>query len=377
MKKFWMTFSRLLVGAVFIFSGFVKGVDPLGTAYKFGDYFAAYGTDWANAFALFLSISLCALEFAIGVALFFNLRMKITAWALLVIMMFFTILTFFDAIYAPVPDCGCFGDAIKLTNWETFYKNLVLMIFVIIIFRNRTSFKSVFSDLTHNILLVLVSGLFIYFSVYNYRHLPMIDFRVWKVGNKMTADADSEMRVYVKYRNTVTGEIREYLSPDFPWNDPAWLAEWEFFDQRTESDSEPVAHNLKAEDEFQNDFTPYILESNEMFVVVAYDIGKASQKGLTRTAEIEKMLTEAGYTVVLITSSLPEEVDAFQKKYDSAFEVFYADDVVLKTMIRSNPGLVLFHQGYVAGKWHHNDFPDLNEIKQVISTLDDLTTSGK
>ncbi|MDO8898776.1 MAG: DoxX family protein, partial [Bacteroidales bacterium] len=228
MKKFWMTFSRLLVGAVFIFSGFVKGVDPLGTAYKFGDYFAAYGTDWANAFALFLSVSLCALEFAIGAALFFNLRMKITAWALLIIMMFFTVLTFFDAIYAPVPDCGCFGDAIKLTNWETFYKNLVLMIFVIVIFRNRTSFKSVLSNLSQNIVLVLISAMFIYFSVYNYRHLPMIDFRMWKVGNKMTADADNEMRVYVKYRNIATGEIREYLSPDFPWNDPVWLAEWEF-----------------------------------------------------------------------------------------------------------------------------------------------------
>lgn len=131
MKSYIKVLSRWIVGAVFVFSGFVKGVDPLGTAYKLQDYFEAYGTEWANSLSLFLSIFLSSLEFAIGAALLINLLPKLTARILTIVMVFFTLLTFYDALYAPVPDCGCFGDAIKLTNWQTFYKNLVLMVFVI------------------------------------------------------------------------------------------------------------------------------------------------------------------------------------------------------------------------------------------------------
>ncbi|HQO50520.1 MAG TPA: DoxX family protein, partial [Bacteroidales bacterium] len=119
MKKFLVFISRWITGLVFIFSGIVKGVDPLGTAYKLQDYFAAYNMEWADGLSLFLSILLCSLEFVVGIALIFNLWPKLTTRLLAVIMVFFTLLTFYDAIFAPVPDCGCFGDAIKLSNWQT------------------------------------------------------------------------------------------------------------------------------------------------------------------------------------------------------------------------------------------------------------------
>src|SRR5512138_96805 len=132
---------RILVGIVFIFSGFVKGVDPMGTIFRMQDYFAAFGTPWANPLAPSLTIFLCTLEFVIGVALLFNLRIKWIAWVLLPVMAYFTVLTLFDALYNLVPDCGCFGDAIKLTNVQTFIKNLILMAFVIPIFAWRKKYR--------------------------------------------------------------------------------------------------------------------------------------------------------------------------------------------------------------------------------------------
>jgi len=135
--KFIRNFSRLLVGAIFIFSGIVKGVDPLGTAYRIEDYFIAYGIEWAIPLSLFLSVFLCTLEFMLGISLLFNAWVRRTAWLLFPLMIFFTLLTMVDAIWEPVPNCGCFGDAIKLTNLETFYKNVVLIVFTAIIFYGR------------------------------------------------------------------------------------------------------------------------------------------------------------------------------------------------------------------------------------------------
>lgn len=365
-----MAFSRLLTGLVFVFSAVVKGVDPLGTAYKLEDYFAAYGTTWANDFALFFSILLCTLEFIIGIALIFSLRMKITAWALLLIMVFFTGLTLYDAIYAPVPDCGCFGDAIKLTNWETFYKNVVLMVFVLVVFLKRADFRPLLAFRAQNISLVLFMVMFVGFSMYNYRHLPMLDFRPWKINNRMTPDPDAETRVFVKYASKLTGEVREYLSPDFPWNDPEWMAEWEFIDQRMETDSKHIVHGLIAEDEAGNDFTSFLLDSDAMFVLVSHDLESASARGKRKAAELVNLLQEHEKDVVILTASLPEDVLKFRENSGNQLEAFYADGTSLKTMIRSNPGLVLFHRGFVAGKWHFNDFPDLKGIEKAVRDLD-------
>ena len=157
---------RILTGLVFMFSGFVKGVDPLGTAYRFEDYFIVYHIAWLIPLALTFSVAMCTVEFVTGAMLVFNLCTKFTAWVLLIMMSFFTVVTFYDALTSLVPDCGCFGDAIKLTNWQTFYKNIVLILFAVLIFVNRKKQDSSLPAKRQWNLTIVISAVFIFFSVY-------------------------------------------------------------------------------------------------------------------------------------------------------------------------------------------------------------------
>lgn len=360
--------SRLLTAIVFLFSGFVKGVDPMGTAYRLEDYFLAYNMEWAGALSLVLSVSLCAVEFIIGMALLLNLRMKATSWALLLIMAFFTLLTFYDAIYEPVSDCGCFGDAIILSNWETFYKNVVLMVFTLIVFVQRNRFQSLLSGPVQNGLLLFFTLAFVLFSIYNYRHLPMIDFRPWKVGNQMTQE--QEVDIYLRYRHIETGEIREYLSPDYPWDDSVWMAEWEFVEQRIITQGEFIDHGLYVTDQYGADHTDDILHYPDyLFAGISYDIGSAPEKGLRRLIALQPLLEQESLRMVLLTASLPEEVSRFREQYGINVDVYYVDGVTLKTMIRANPGLVLFNDGQVLGKWHYRDIPQGHRQLEWLSTI--------
>lgn len=357
-------FSRYITAFVFIFSGFVKGVDPLGTAYRLEDYFIAYGTTWADPLALFLSIALSTTEFVIGAALLLNIRMKFISWALLLIMSFFTVLTLFDAVYEPVSDCGCFGDAIKLTNWETFYKNIVLMLFTLVIFVNKKRFKSNLMVFSQNIILIVFLSGFVWFSVYNYRHLPMIDFMDWKVGRDMTPDENlTETKIYLTFRNKETGQTDEFLSPDYPWNDSVWMATWEFVDQRTVVLGESLHHDLYAEDAEGNEVTLMLIDNpGVVFVIVSYDLNALSKKEIDGMKTLSDQLSGMHIDLAVLTSSLPEESIAFQEVNKFYADFYYSDDVVLKTMVRANPGLIAFREGVVLGKWHFNDFPLDSEL---------------
>jgi uncharacterized membrane protein YphA (DoxX/SURF4 family) len=170
--------ARTLIGIVFIFSGFVKGVDPLGTQYQIFDYFSAYGMMWANPFAKLIAVCLIAAEMVVGVALILNIRIPFTAWITAAMMAFFTTTTLLDAtIFSDqITDCGCFGKAIKLTNWQTFFKNIVLNIWVVILFFGRYRIRNTFSLLNEFIIAMLTAVLFFGFQFYNLRYLPVIDF---------------------------------------------------------------------------------------------------------------------------------------------------------------------------------------------------------
>ena len=365
--KFLRNFSRIFVGLVFIFSGIVKGIDPLGTAYRIEDYFIAYDVDWAIPAALFLSISLCALEFMLGISLLFNAWIRRTSWLLFPLMIFFTLLTLVDALWTPVPDCGCFGDAIKLTNWETFYKNIVLIIFTFIIFSHRRKFRPPKPAGYGFTVLLLFSIGFIWFSMYNYNHLPLIDFRDWKVGNDMDPEGGGEAKIYLLFRNTETGEETEYLSQDYPWQDSVWMSKWEFVDQRVDDSEVLKVHELLIEDTLGNDHTSsFITNPDYQFLVVSYDLNAADTAAFRRLNDLFREVDLEGYSMIAITSSLPETVNAFKTRMEleKHFDFYFGDDVVLKSMVRANPGLMLLHDGIVIAKWHFNDLPDYREVKE-------------
>ena len=363
-NPFQVGVARSILGLLFIFSGFVKGVDPVGTQYRIIDYFIAFGTEWAIPYALPLAIILNASEFVLGAMLLFNIRLKITSWLVMIMMAIFTVTTFNDALYNPVPNCGCFGDALILTNWQTFYKNLVIDALLMIVFfsRNRIRF-SLNPKVEYSLIIIFILG-FVWFEIFSIRHLPVIDFRDWKVGNRMTIEERKPLKYYLSYRNKETGEKQEFLSPNYPYDDSVWMADWEFVEQRV-IDPNPKANNLVLEDESGNDVTDQIIANPDFqFMLVSYDLNSINTKKLD---EIKKFLTkckEDGYSFVLLTSSVPDDVHHFLKENNLTIDYYFADDVSLEAMIRSNPGLVLLKNGVVLGKWHYNDFPDYEDFKQ-------------
>ncbi|HZX61973.1 MAG TPA: BT_3928 family protein [Bacteroidales bacterium] len=362
--KIFRNVSRILVGLVFIFSGFVKGIDPLGMCYRLEDYFQAFGIPWAVPFALYLSIFLCTLEFIIGISLLFNLWIKGSAWALLGMMIFFICLTFFDAVYNLVPDCGCFGDAIKLTNPQTFLKNIILMIFVIPVFAGRKNFKDWAPGWAQKMFLLIFSLSFLGVSIYSYRHLPIIDFMGWRVGSKINLPA-TPLKFFVTYKNKVTGEEKEYLTPDYPWNDSVWISQWVFKSQRAVDPAKGQALALRVEDERGADVSSSIVDNPDLqFILVAYDLGKTDTVAFHRILPFYKKATNEGYSFICLTSSLQGDIKKFRMDNGTAFSFYNVDDVVLKTMVRSNPGLIVIRNGIVLAKWPFRNFPSYESVME-------------
>lgn len=357
-NSFQIVLSRILLGLLFIFSGFVKGVDPVGTMYRIEDYFIAFGTDWAMSLALPLSMVLNAWEFILGIILLFNIRIVVTRWLLLITMVFFTVITINDAFNNPVPDCGCFGDALIITNWQTLYKNLVINALLLIVFFTQHRVKDWFKLRTEMVLLGVFLLGFLGFEVYNIRHLPVLDFRNWKVGNRMAHENPLPKKYYLTYKNTESGEEKEYLSPDYPYDDSVWAATHEFVSQRV-VDPNPPLHELHAEDEAGNDMTASLIGNPDwQYLMIAEDLDKTNLKRITTIREFIDQCNEEGIAFAVLTSSLPETVEAFKNEHQLDADFFYADDITLKAMIRANPGLILLKDAVVTEKWHYNDWPE-------------------
>ena len=368
-------FSRIFVGLVFMFSGFVKSVDPLGFTYKLQEYMISYHMDWFSNMALYIAIFLCAVEFVLGVALVFNAKMKIVAWLTLVMMLFFTGLTFYSAVANPVSDCGCFGDAIKLTNWETFYKNVVLMVFVIIIVFTRKKDDFNLSNKSQWASIVGGTAFLLSISIYSYRHLPIIDFLPWKIGNKISEQVvptPEIAKVFLIYKNKKTGEVKEYPSDNFPWQDSVWVENWEFKDQRKEISQpfkEAPIHDFSISDQDGNDFTEqFIGNPKYQFILVTYLVEKAD-KGVFKEKinDFAKKCESDSVSFIGVSGSSFEVMDNFRHEVQAGFNFYSTDATALKSMVRANPGLLLLKNGVVIDKWHYNDFPDYAKMKEKYS----------
>ncbi len=353
-------FSQIAIGLLFLFSGFVKAVDPLGTAYRIEDYLGVYGIAHDFWFAVMLSFMLNGVELLLGGLLLLNIKPRITFWLVAFMMAVFTVTTFYDALYDPVPDCGCFGDAVKMTNWQTFYKNLVINVFVLITLLAGRKFASGMHSITQ---WSVIAGMVVFFAGFqylNFVNLPMIDFRPYKVGNRLTPENPMPVKNYVIYRNIQTGEIKEYLSPNFPFDDPEWLANWEFVEMRVDDPNAMEGVDLVVIDFYGDDLTNFILQNPDYhFIVVAWDLRTTNRGAFSKINDLYLQAESEGIHFIVLTTTLQEEIDQFiidnELSYDLQFH--YADGIELKTMIRANPGLFLIRDGLILDKWHYNNLP--------------------
>lgn len=355
-----LTVCRLLVGALFLFSSFTKGVDPLGTKYKMLDYFAVYGITWLNDIALILAMLMILAEFLVGICLVTNVFPRLAVLGATLLMVFFTVTTLFDALYDLVPDCGCFGSAVKMSNWQTFYKNLVIDAVLIPLIMNNKQLKNRLTWRGQFVIGCVYALAFLGFEIYNYRHLPIVDFMNWKVGKQLTTETEEPMRIYLKYRNKETGETQEYLSPDYPWNDSVWMSQWEFVEQRAEGGTNFLG--FSALDEDGNDVTDMILSTENLLMFTSHDLSKVTEKEWEKAKKITEFAEKQGCMVIWTVADTPDFVEHLREKYGFLYEVYYADELEIKTIVRFNPGLIWLDNGLVKDKWSAIDFQKVLKV---------------
>lgn len=367
-KSIFFIFSRIVLGIVFIYSGYVKGIDPLGATYKFTDYFTAFGMHSFTSLSFSLSLIQSVAELMIGIALLLNLKIKLSSLGALLFMLLFTPLTLYIAIANPVHDCGCFGDALLITNWQTFWKNIVLLLLAIFVFRNRKKHTNTLLNIANqNILAFIFTIATISLFVYAYRHLPIQDFRPYKVGTNIpenmvipegaTPDVYESTFVYSKNGKEKTFEINNL--PDSTWG--FVKAEHHL----VKKGYTPPIHDFTITNTEGIDLTDQVLANkNYSFILIAYNLKKAKIKNSDRINDLAAYCQEKGYEFFGLTASGNDDINDFFTKTKTYFSFYNTDEITLKTIIRSNPGLLLMKEGTILAKWHINDFPKTNTLKE-------------
>ncbi len=363
---------RLFVGSVFIFSGFVKGVDPLGTSYKIIDYMTNWTIGpvnflWATPLATPLSVVLVLLEFTVGVMLITNSYRKLTIWILMLMMVFFTCTTLADAVTNKVDDCGCFGDAIKLTNWQTFWKNIVLMVPTIFLFLCRNWKRKRHFERETLICLITIVAMVI-FAMWNIKNEPCIDFRPWKVGTEMmpVSQSDLEVKSFLVYRNNETGEVIEFESKkmmEFVAADSTWTSHWTFVDSRVEDPYEIKADGFSMLGPDGDDYAKDIIGDAEYVLIgTIHSLDKVDAEGIRVLQETHEFCNSKGIDFVILTSALDEDIQSFLYANNLSEMAYYgADATAIKAIMRSNPGLLLMKNATVMGKWSYRKADELQQ----------------
>ncbi len=367
MMKLIDQFSRFFVGALFIFSGLIKLNDPIGTEIKMEEYFDVFSNDFGSFFHIFIPYALeigmvmIVLEVVLGVAVLLNYKMNITSKVLLALMVFFTFLTFYSAYFNKVTDCGCFGDAIKLTPWQSFIKDLILMVFVVHLVWHHKRYVPTLRTREGHAFILSITLLSIFLGVYALRHLPFIDFRSYKIGNNIPAQMQPQEQPDIEYIFEKDG--KEVASKKF-------LPETEGYkyknsrvlnaDKTVAKISDYSVTSADGEDVTQNTF-----EGNKLLLII-YNVKYASSANLDKIRDLIKNL-DGKIELMALTASSAGEFEAFRHQHQLAIPYYFSDATVLKTIIRSNPGLTLWQKGTVKGMWHHNDTPTAEEVLEKLN----------
>lgn len=356
--------ARTLLALTFLFSGFVKAVDPLGTVYKIEDYLTAFGGVFTSLLPLatVAAVLLILTEWTLGVMMICNIRTGLTAWLALAFYAVMTPLTLYIALTNPISDCGCFGDALVISNWQTFWKNVVLTALVVVLLCTKRHIPQTFvwwAELSIVVIgLALAGGL----MLYTHYHLPLIDFRPYKIGNNIPELMEiPEGAPHDEYAITLIyekdGVEQEFTLQDYPRGDSTWR----FVDQQSKLISkgyEPPIHDFELVDYEGEDLTYDLLESDKVVMVVMYNLDKADRSQLPKVVELSKKCEEQDAAFYILTAATDEQIDAFVEanSLDVARETFLtADGIMLKTIVRANPGVFVIENGTITDKYNIRD----------------------
>jgi uncharacterized membrane protein YphA (DoxX/SURF4 family) len=295
-------------------------VDPIGSQYKFQEYFSesVLNIEFLIPFALPFAILLIVAEVVLGIALLVGWKPKLTIWSLLLLIIVFLFLTWYSAYYNKVTDCGCFGDAITLTPWQSFYKDVLLTVLILFLTLRVKEIQPIFSGKLPTIITYISVFASLYVTYHVLTHLPIIDFRAYAVGKNLPEG--------MEYKED--GEI-------------------------------PPVHDFMLEDS-QNDLAPELLTKEKVMLVIVYNLDKSDQNGFPAIKNLTNKAIAKGYTVYGVSASFSDDLILAQNKYNLPFEFLFCDETTLKTMIRANPGVLILNKGTVVEK---KNWGDLDEIQ--------------
>tara|TARA_R110002050_G_scaffold4573_2_gene22128 strand:+ start:39769 stop:40866 length:1098 start_codon:yes stop_codon:yes gene_type:complete len=362
--KYLVNISRILVGVLFIFSGFIKLNDPLGFSYKLQEYFSqdVLNIPFLEPYALMISVLVVVFEVVLGVFLLIGYKPKFTVWSLLGMIVFFTFLTFYAAYFEKVKDCGCFGDFIKLKPWETFWKDVALLVLIIILFVGVKHIKPIFGKLPITILALFSFIISLWFGYHVLMHLPTIDFRAYAIGKNIqegmsTPEGAAKPVVEYYWKFKVDGEEKIFTT-----NGSYPSVEGDFISVDTKVIDEgyqPSIYDFSIENSEGEDLTLQVLSEDNLIVVVSYSLEHIEQGGALKLKALQEEAIKNGYKIIGLTASGEATKQRISEAYNIDFEWYLCDEKALKTVVRSNPGILELDKGTVKQKVHWNDIDDL------------------
>jgi len=358
-----VSIARILVGVLFVFSGFIKLNDPVGFSYKLQEYFSEPVLDipFLIPFALVIAILIVIFELILGIMLLIGYAPRFTRWSLLIMIIFFTFLTFYSAYFNKVTDCGCFGDAIPLTPWESFYKDVILLILILIIFFNQKFINPIFPLKYHKWLIFIASIACFAFCYHVLMHLPVYDFRPYKVGNNIPEkmklpEGAEEAQVTYNWKFKVDGEEKIITNKGaYP------QIEGEYIGVETSQSGEntiPPIHDFAIEGE-AGDITEEVLSAEKVLLIVAYNLRSTEKDGYKAVKSLSENALERGYKVIGLTASGADFQNELKEEFDLNFDFYQTDETTLKTIVRSNPGFLILNKGTITQKKHWFDAEDI------------------
>lgn len=377
-----LAIARILFGVTFIFSGFVKAVDPIGFTYKIEDYLISFQLTQFISLALTFAVVLIIVEFLLGVFILLGLYRKITIPAAVLFMLAMTPMTLYIALENPVKDCGCFGDALIIDNWSTFYKNIVLLTLTIFLFVYRRNIRSFFSNKTKHYVLGFLVLFSLLFCLYNILYLPVMDFRPYKVGLNIPEQMENDLSKGDVYENIYIyekdGIEEEFTEENFPWEDSTWT----FVDLKSKLIKEAeqplieefviVAYTKDSTGVFvrTDDITHEVLSNHLSLLAISLSLEDAHQKGMRDILALADYAKEKDIDFHIITSSDANIVAQWDEKWGNP-TVKYAsmDELTLKTIVRSNPGLLLLNEGAIQGKWSSRNIPEAAKLDKTVAQV--------